>query len=299
MGLSIWTPLVIDRVHMTVSLDEAHHKFAYGQLHFFAEKDMQKQLVPEGQIKLIPKDYVTQLHYYPQKGRKIADITVGVTKSKHRYFTLGLYPSKFGAGEFDAFKSHTSPLLASLAYEQLFHSSKISYIELATDSLSKKAHSFIPFRRYCNTSSIFMDKQGELGTTYLGSVHSAVRTRIYDKRRQLLQTGLVPSFDTQTRFEIASRHIGIIPAHLPETLQNPFTKLQVADLALARHLSKDLAWHAFLDSCLLGGSADALSKCTKYQRKTFMSRLIASPASWWNPDFVWTGSLNAFSAIAP
>ncbi len=105
-------------------------------------------------------------------------------------------------------------LLSPITYQQLYETGKVSYIELAADSLSHTAHSFIPFRPKCGHSTIYIDEKGELGTTYLGSVTSALRFRVYDKHKQQVEQNIAPAHQKQTRFEAISRHTGLVSTEL-------------------------------------------------------------------------------------
>ena len=168
MALHAWRYLVIDRIHISVGIGSKElHGFAVSQLKGL--KDIQNDLVPNGKITLSLNDYVTRLNYYPTKKLKAAEIAVGVTKSKHCYFRLGLYPAKFQKGQFEHFKKMLGDLLPDFCYPKLFETGRVSYVEWAVDSLSHAAHSFIPFRAKCSCSSIFIDQHGTMGSTYVGS----------------------------------------------------------------------------------------------------------------------------------
>lgn len=298
MSLSIWKPLLIDRIHIAVSIVSSElYSFAWGQLNGI--EDLKTELVPDGTIKIFKNKYVTRLSYYPIKKRMIASIEIGTTKSKHRYFRLGLYPSKFQQGEFERFKEILSELLPEFKYQQLYETGKVSYIELAADSLTHAAHSFIPFRRRCNHSSIYVDKTGSKGSIYLGSVKSNLRFCIYDKRKQQLEKKAAVTHSKYTRIESRSRHIKLSPCELLSKMDNPFTKLQIADLHIARHTSQNNEWQSFLNDCLEDGSAQALANLPKSQRAKFMKILNTTAVPWWRPNSVWGGLSKALTAISP
>ena len=297
MAVHIWKYLLIDRINISISIGSKElYSFALEQL--YGIKELQTNLVPHGKFKIAKYKYLTRLDYYPTEKNKIADIEVGTTKSKHRYFRLGLYPSKFGAGEFEHFKEVLALLLPEFDYQKLYKTGRVSYIELAADSLSHIIHSFIPFRSRCSCSFIFVDKNGKAGTTYIGSKTSNLRFCIYDKHKQLTESNAPATYDKHTRIEARSRHIGLMPCELLEKMSNPFEKLEIADLQKARDASKDKIWQAFLDQCLKVGSAQALSQNPK-KRKQFMKMLRASAAPWWNPQHIWEGLPKALKAIKP
>src|SRR5450759_4289811 len=122
MAVTIWRWLLIDRIHMSVGIGS---KDLYGLVlsQLYGLKDIQADLVPNGKITINSGKYQTRLNYYPVKKKdKIADIVIGVTKSKHLYFTLCLYPTKFGPGEFEQFKETMSILLPEeFNYQRLYN----------------------------------------------------------------------------------------------------------------------------------------------------------------------------------
>lgn len=298
--LNKWVWLGVDRIHLTVGIgDQSLYKFILGQLYFMVEKDTQCQLVPHGKITIKPEQYVTRLSYYPSKDRQIASITIGTTKMKHKYFTLSLFPSKFSANEFEVLREVVGLLLPDVSYANLYQTARVSYLELAVDSLSHAAHTFIPFRSRCNISNIHQDKAGMMGTTYLGSATSGMLCRVYDKRKQLLESNLQAPYQIQTRIEAVLRHTGLKPCELGEKMKNPFARIEIADLGLAQAASNESPWQKFLSNCLATGSAGALSQCSKYQRKQFLTKLRASAAPWWNASHVWQGFPNAIAEISP
>jgi hypothetical protein len=295
--ITIWKKLIIDRVHMTIPVGS---KYLHGVLVSILKglPDVQGNHVPNGKIKITEHHYLTRLDWYPSKNRRIAELEVGATKSKHRYFRVGLYPSKFKPGEFEYFKWALSTLLP-WSYAILYEGARVSYMELATDSLSHAAHSFIAFRPKCGYSMIYIDAKGELGTTYLGSQTSALRFRIYDKDRQLKQNGLPSAHNPHTRIEAVSRHTGLVPSELVSKMTNPFARLEIADLPTAQHLTKAKSWQDFLVRCLEVGSAAALSHCYPNQRRQYVKHLRKAAAPWWQPKEVWKGLHHALVAIAP
>jgi hypothetical protein len=298
--LSKWVWLGVDRIEFSAGIsDPSVYDFLYAQFWAMRESEMQALLVPAGKITIKPEEYVTHLSYYPTPKKMIARFTLGTTKSKHKYFKLGLLPARFGAGEFETLKETIALLLPEVNYAKLFHTANVSYIELNADSPSHALHTFIPFRAKCNVSFVYKNELAPVGTTYLGSNVSDLRFRVYDKRTHLLETGGVAHFDIHTRIEAIVRHTGVAAYKLPHSLSNPFQKLEIADLHRAHELSKKPDWQAFLAECLASGSAAALSKCKKYQRKKFMTMLRASSAPWWNANFIWQGFPAALSAIAP
>lgn len=298
MTISIWYPQIVDRIHMTITITKSSKLYGVllGQL--TGMNDMQSDLVPKGKITVFKQQYVTRLGYYPaDKKRKIAELEMGSTKSGHMYFKLGLYPSKFRPGEFAKFKEHLEQLF-QISYKVMFHKARVSYIELAADSMTYESCTFIPFRQRINHSEVWLDN-GKQGSLYLGSKLSKKRFCIYNKAKQLTDSKCAGKHKIRTRFEARLRHIGMSASEITEHLPNPFSCLEIADLPKARALSADLQWQSFLDQCLEEGSAYALSQCQKPIRKKYMAMLRTAAATWWNPDYLWQVLPKALEVIAP
>ncbi len=162
MTISIWSPQIVDRIHMAMTIvSKEYYGVLIGQI--FGMKDVQCDLVPKGKISVFEGKSFTRLDYYPRKKRKIAEIQMGSTKSGKMYFRLALYPSKFNADDFQIFKEHIE-LFFQISYLQLFLQSKVSYLELAADSFSYSIDSFIPFRSISNYSYRWKNTTGDLGS---------------------------------------------------------------------------------------------------------------------------------------
>jgi hypothetical protein len=297
MSISIWHRQIVDRIIMNIGIGSSSELYGVliGQL--MEMKGLQSHLVPNGKITISKQKYVTRLGYYPTKNRKIADLTVGSSKSKHMYFSLGLYPSKFAPSEFAVLKEHLD-LMFQIPYKLLFDEGNVAYLELAADSLTHATHTFIPFRAHTHKSQIPKESE-EKSTVYLGSKTSKKRFCSYNKAKQLFETGCPGTHKLRTRFEVRLRHIGMTASQIATDLPNPFSPIEIADIAKARCLSTDIAWQAFLDDCEVAGSAHTLAQCPKHTRKKYMTRLRACSAPWWNPDFLWKGIHSALEVVAP
>ena len=296
MALSIWKPLLIDRIHLTMRIKEDEvYKFAWGQI--WEILALHKSILPEGRIGKKKQQYSVRIDYFPDKKRKIAEIEIGQAY-KYRYIKLVLYPSKFSGNEFCYFKEHFNGFFPTFCYENLFSQAHVSSIEFACDSLSHPANSLIPFRKKVSHSSVF-DDHGTKGTKYLGSVKSNKRFRIYDKAKQLAETNQVAPHKLHTRIECALRKTKLSIPEILTKLENPFTGLEIAHAPTARTISKDLEWTDFLDTCESDGSARALASLSKNKRKIFMSRLLGARVAWWKPDSRWTGLEYALEKISP
>ncbi|WP_220635663.1 replication initiation factor domain-containing protein [Georgfuchsia toluolica] len=300
----------MDRIGITVVISGQNlYKHVYGQ--FYSMRDEQKQLLPEGKIKIRQNKYSMRLDYYAaythkKAGRrKIADITLGANKlpgklALHRYMTLTLYPSQFQDGEFDHFKSVFDMMFDPIMYPVLFQTGKVNYLELAADSLSHNHHSFLPYRKYVTKSDIYKKGDSYLGTTYLGSNTSGLRFRLYDKAKQLNDTGksTFTKIFPHTRIEAVMRRLGVAPVDLIK-MKNPFKKMLIADLAKAQSACADEEWQNFMSESQQEGVPAALSKLPANKRKKYLGMLDDMQVPWWNPDEVWKELPLALSRIEP
>jgi hypothetical protein len=274
--------------------------------------EMQPELLPAGKMIVIKdkKKHTTCLHYYAaythkEAGRReIVDITLGAYKlpgktNVYRYLTLTLYPSQFQGGEFEHFKWIFDNLMGDITYSGLYHMGKVTYLELAADSLSQKQHSFLPYRKYVSKSNIWQEANGPFGTTYVGSKDSDFRFRVYDKRKQLLDKGKPSQFEIlpHTRVEVVKRKLGVTPIELIH-MKNPFVKLLIADLAKAKAASPETDWQNFVSECLIVGVPEALSNHPQ-QRKQYRAALDNVQAPWWQPEAIWQDLPKALAVIAP
>lgn len=300
--------LVVDRIAITVVIPSPNlYKVVIAQ--FWGMSDIQADILPNGKMVVRDEEYCTHLYYYPEyeskkKRRCIASMTLGANKlfggkSLHRYFTLTLYPSQFRGNEFDHFKTVLGQLLPDFSYENLYSNGKVNYLELASDTLSHKNHSFLPYRKYSVNSAIYKDGES-LGTVYLGGVTSNLRFRIYDKKKQLEDKSIYcgSHANIRTRIEAVMRRLSVAPVDLL-SIKNPFLKLKIADLNQAKAAYADKAWKCFLIDCTNGqGVPDALAKCSHYNRKKYRATFDDLQVWWWKPDFVWAQYPKALARIS-
>lgn len=296
--MATWLPTVVDRIHMTVTLPSGD-LYAAVLSQLYGMQDESKVLVPMGKITVVKEQYLTRLNYCPVHTRRIAELHLGTTKSQTRYFKLVLYPERFKPGEFLRFQEILAAFLDEFSYSKLYQSSNVSYLEIAADVLFRPDKSFIPIGRQINRSHVYVGKKGVLGTVYLGSPNSSKRFCIYNKAKKLTEMGADPKFHTRTRIEARLRKTKLSPVELVDNLKNPFDSLEIADLEAAKGGLDEPGWPQFLERCVQVGSAQALAKCVKKQRKQYVTALSAAKVNWWSASFVWGGWAKALEAIEP
>lgn len=290
---------VVDRIHMTIGVGGGDlYSFLISQL--YGLKDSSLNLLPDGKFKLCDtKEYSKRLSFWPEKKRKTADITVGVTKSKHKYFKLGLYPSRFRDGDFDKIKFILNTLFSDWSYEGLFSSARVSYIEIAHDFLNKDVALYLPYHPTARTSKFHKNSDGSKGSAYLGSPKSNKRYCVYDKAKQLIETQGKSNLKKRMRVEARLRKTGLKPINLVDGLENPFQGLELLDVRKLVDLSDEAAWVDFVQACRSVGTAGALKPCNKKLRKLYKARLESAKVGWWDANHWWSKWPSAVAAIQP
>lgn len=296
--MSVSLKLAIDRIHMTIGVTGGDaYSFLIAQLYGLLDSSL--NLLPNGTFKLSKEKYRKRLSFCPEKNRVTADLIVGVTKSKHQYLTLVLYPSKFSSGDFERIRFVLDTLFPDWSYEMLFAEAKISYIEIARDILNKHAASFLPYHPAARTSMFYKNKDGSNGAAYLGSVKSNKRYCVYDKAKQLIETQGKSKFTKRMRVEARLRKTGLTASQLADGLKNPFQGLELIEIQKLLSISSETDWVSFVEECCSSGTAHALKLCDKKLRKLYKFRLVSAKVGWWNPKQWWAQLPSALAVIQP
>lgn len=289
---------VVDRIHMTIGVGGGDlYSFLISQMYGLLDSSL--NLLPGGKITLKKDEFSKRLNFWSEKKRKTADITVGVTKSKHKYFKLGLYPSKIQEGDLDKIKFILSTLFPDWSYEELFASANVSYIEIAHDFLNKDTAFYLPYHPAFRNSKFHKNSDGSNGSAYLGSEQSSKRYCVYDKAKKLLETQSKSNLKIRMRVEVRLRKTGLKPINLVDGLENPFQGLELLDIQKLMDLSEEAAWVDFVQACCCVGTACALKQCNKKLRKIYKSRLQSAKVGWWNANQWWGKWPSAVAAIQP
>lgn len=298
--MALYLPMVIDRIHMNVVIQsKAMHSFLWDQL--YEMKALQKELLPNGKLKLRVEHSTTYLDVWPSSGRKIAELIVGFAKQKKstHYFKLVLYPSKFRQGEFAWLQNLMTLLLGDLTYSTMFLNAKVTYLELALDFLNKNNADYLLHSARARRSYVYPEKSGRKGSQYVGSIDSVRRFCFYDKARQLKEKHGGSPFHKLVRMEARLKKTGLTAYELFENLENPFPHVELLSLQTLREAADDVAWSAFLEGCELQGVALSLWACDEETRALYKSRLQAAKVQWWDPTKAWESWPKAFTSILP
>lgn len=292
-------PPIVDGLDIVVAIGSSK-LLKYAQEQLYAMLKAQKEIFPNGKITLTSKSAGVHIHLYPGGVRKIASIQAAMTEGAYKYLRLALLPSQFVGLDFDCLQQVIANWLSYFNYKSLYYNGNVSRLDIAIDDVLHPAHSFLPFRPICNVSAIYTDWLGQKGATYLGGKTSDLQYCIYDKTRQLIQTGGVPQFNTHVRFEARLRHLGFPPSQVIQNVKMPFTRLEIISLQAASSASSNQEWKDFLALCSSVGSCKALSFLhSKHLRKQYIKRLREAPVSWWQPQKVWGKFPEAFQKLQP
>lgn len=299
MAVNIFRSLVVDRIRFFVYVSAKDlYSHVWSQLYEIAA--MKKELLPNGIISVSKDQHCkTRLRYCPQARRCIASIEIGVAPDNKKYFSLDLYPTRFRGGEFANFKELLKIFLEDFNYAKLFYTAKISYLELAADSLSRAMGDFLAFRAKTGSSKVHL-LPDDTGGVYLGALGGRLHFCIYDKRRQIVEKlKEVPPHKTHTRLEARIHSTGLAAIDLLEGLQNPFPKLEIADLAVLKETYCEPEFHAFLSLCIQSGACAALHSLSVKQRRIYLARIRKAKVNWWRPAAIWGQFSNALAVLNP
>ena len=299
MAINIFLRLIVDRIRFFVLIDATEmYGVVWSQLKEISA--MNNEFLPDWKLTVHKmKHGKTQLRFRPEAKRCVAIIEIGTTNGEKRYFSLDLFPSKFQAGEFDLVKEVLTIFLDDLNYEKLFYTARVSYLELAADSLSHPMSSFLPFRTRTFSSYVYPLKEGK-GSIYCGAENGKLRFCIYDKKKQIEEKlKQIPSHAMQTRIEARVHTTGLTAAQLKGELKNPFKRLEIADLQKLKQVFKHPGLPAFLDECHGQGAEQALGKLSVKDRRRYLIGLRKAKAEWWKPEWIWQSLPDALSVIKP
>lgn len=299
MSVNIFLRLLIDRIRFHVLMTgDGIYGVVWSQLEEICA--LKSDLLPGWKVTIHKLKYgKTQLRFRPGPNRQIAHIEIGTAAQNKRYFQLDLSPSKFQPGEFEALQQVLTVLLEPFSYDKLFYSVPVSYLELASDCLTQPMSAFIPFRTKTFSSYAHPLESGK-GTYYYGSEKGRLRFAVYNKRKHIQEKlKQTPAHAIQTRIEARIHTTGLPAAMLKDGLENPFTKLEIADQQKFVETFSHPKLKEFLSDCDESGSGYALGKLSVKDRRKFLSGLRKARAPWWNPIGIWKGLLQALSKITP
>lgn len=298
MPVSISMQMVVDRIRFHVLVEKTLCSHIWSQ--FKEMVILSKDIVPQGRIRMwTGKHGQTRLIYQPVKRRTIAVMGVGTTASKHYYFGLDLFPTRFQVGEFDHFKSVLTAILDIVAYEKLYVDANVSYLELAVDSLSFQMGSFLPYFAKSSKSHVHQLSDGT-GGIYLGAEAAKLRFCVYDKARQMWEVQKkVSDHKIRTRIEARIHTTGLHAADLEVALPNPFPKLEIADRSALLNNSHHPKLSEFLKGCQSSGPSTALNQLGPKDRRQVLQDLRKARAWWWNPTSCWDSLPKALAVLKP
>jgi hypothetical protein len=284
----------IDTIELLFTIpDKDYYSFLWAQ--GSGIKDIAQSIVPQGKVTLKKLPYLLRTKFFHGPKRNTADVEVFTNRNKIQFFKLRLFPTRWNTGEFADFQLWMQTLY-EMSYSDLHQYGKVTRLDIARDLYSMARERVIPYRSHSTISRVFQDGC-TLGTVYIGSVHSLLRFRVYDKAAQ--QKGAPMPWPVWTRIEAVQRHVPYSCAGLGK-LENPFSRFGLADKQLAETISESSEWKDFVSSCLTLGSPAAIAALpTKSKKKAFRNLLAECRFDWWKPEAFWKQWPQALASIAP
>lgn len=148
-------------------------------------------------------------------------------------------------------------------------------------------------------SSLYLGREGQLESNYLGSKDSDLLYLLYDKRTERGGRVHGGGFE-RTRIEVRIREALRISELL--SFENPFAKLTLREwrrLEICSNENSQHQWVWFFDSCKLRGLEAALNSIRDPRARRGWRRRVAEIESpeWWRPEEIWAGLPYAIEQI--
>jgi len=286
----------VDTIEFVISLpSNAQFSFLLGQLPEW--KAFEKKFVPNGKITVKKGKYFTRMSYFPASKRMLASVHLGSTPEKKKFAKISLQIGKAKGSEFAKFQENLATLMEFFNYQKLFETAHVTRIDLAIDVYGRAPSELLVYGGRIQKSHYY-DDGGVKGTLYLGSNKSNLYFRIYDRGAKSAGKGApcVPC----TRIEANIKNVPATPNGLLASLQNPFEKIFVADLKVARKIEGALTWwQEFLTAAEKIGSAAAMAELKKSEKKKARAFLQAARVPWWDAQKSWQALDDALAVLEP
>ena len=260
-----------------------------------------KNVLKTGYVRVHFINGIAVLSYYLKKKQAVARIMVSTGKDKKHHLIWELWPHRFQQAEFETFHHFVSSKLnhdPAFRYERAYYEGHVSYLELACDVIGPQIYDFIYWKDKTRKSLIYITSKGEKGAIYLGSKNSDLYFCIYNKAKQLKETGQDTQLNNFLRIEARLRRTKLKPYQLGH-LENPFMKLNIASAIDCKNINANSQWQHFLYIAKEQGSAKAFSLLNKKERKKYKDRLSLALAKFWRPQTITNSIGKAMEPIKP
>lgn len=291
---------LIDRMRIAgLIISSTHKELFISKLHEI--KNELKNVLSIGYVRVHFINSVAVLSYYLKKRQAVARIMISKGKDEKHRLMWDLWPHRFKNSEFEIFHNFVFNKLnnePAFHYATAYNKGHVSYIEIACDLVDSKIYDYIYWKDKTQKSFIYITNQGEKGAIYLGSKNSDIYFCIYNKAKQLRETGQDTPFKNLLRIEARLRRTNLKPCQLGN-LANPFEKLKIASAIDCKKLSVDSLWQHFIHIAKEQGSAQAFSFLNKKERKKYKKLLHLALAKFWKPQIIMNSFDKAIEPIKP
>ncbi len=276
-------PIVIDKISIVLQVPTEMDKKAIVQFLLHGLEDTES-----GFQKAYPNNTYANAFTLsikaPLSGTDCVLIQANPVKKTNAFLRVEFNPSKAGTSGMDLLRQHCAAFL-DYDYTTLVKAGRVTRMDVAMDLMGIRLDDLAARSVKLKKSTVHSAVDGGTETVYLGATKGNRRIRIYDKGKQLGETGQkLPSFPV-TRVEAELRNVCML-RNIP-ALGNPFTDVGIWYLPEANFAGEDHIWRMFLDSVSRRGLRSALKQIPDSYRQPFNDALHACPLGMWDPGKHW------------
>lgn len=231
--------------------------------------------------------YTASITYKLNKHKPVLRIEAGSSKNKLCYVTWEIWPKNINKSNIYEFIETIEVLMdyePCFTYKIASSIGKITYLELACDLKTPNIYDLIFWKAKTRIGNTYVKSDDKSkGAIYLGAKTSTIQFRIYDKAKQLQESGQKTSWKNYTRIEAILRKTQLTLNELVN-LKSPFTDLHIACAINCKEKWQDSSWINFIKQATDMGYPSAISSLNKQTRKIFQTRLKKCSVKFWKPE---------------
>lgn len=185
--------------------------------------------------------------------------------------------------EADELNAHLNLMLEG-GLHTLLEAAKAVEFEIAADFMPERYADFDYLREGARVSRASFQSKG---TQYLGARMASNATKIYSKRKEMMDTQGIDIGEERLRVEATLRNSCAVPFSAVASIKNPFDRIIVVDKAKleASHTPTLVTLrHAAMGMTCLHEAYCGMSKAARKKVRADLSK-VAPP--WWQPEEIW------------
>ena len=251
------------------------------------------KLLKHKNIRTSVKQYKASITYQTANKQVVLRIEAGSSKNKRCYVTWEFWPKNIKHSGVHQFIEAIECLMGNepcFTYKIAYQVGKITYIELACDLKTPNIHNDLIFWKMKTQKGGIYMKQDALndgsitkGSIYLGAKDSALQFCIYDKAKQLRETGQDTPWLNYTRIEARLQKTKLKLNELVN-IKSPFPNLHIANAIDCKEKWQEPEWIQFIECALEHTYPVAIAPLDKVTRKKFHDRLKQCSVKFWKPE---------------